>query len=133
MKTIKRNISKSCLFTCLSLTIATVVFASVRSFGLPSSPGRPEATSIWADRCTINYLPPVSNGGSPVTAYIIESRDMKTYRWVPKGSSRYLFHHVSYFSPGSTHQFRVSAQNAAGVGNPSGASNPVTFKDPYEK
>lgn len=132
MRTIKKNIVKSFSFVCLGLAIATIAFASTRVFGPPSSPGRPEAVDIWADRCTLGYRAPLSDGGSPVTGFLIEDRNIASGRWVPKGISHYLTHTVIGFVENSTHEFRVSAQNAAGLGKSSGASNPITFRDPYK-
>ncbi len=132
MRTIKGNIVKSFLFVCSGLAIATIAFASTRVFGPPSAPGRPEAVDIWADRCTLNYRAPLSDGGSPITGFLIEGRNIANGRWVPKGISKYLTHTLVGFVENSTHEFRVSAQNAAGLGKPSGVSNPVIFRDPYK-
>lgn len=133
MRTIKRNIVKSFLFVCLGLAIATIAFAATRVFGPPSSPGRPEAVNIWADRCTLSYRPPLSDGGSPVTGYLIEDRNRANGRWVPRGISQGLTQTLIGFDENSIHEFRVSAQNAAGLGKSSGISNPITFRDPYRK
>ncbi len=33
--------------------------------------------------CTISWEPPVSDGGSPITSYIIELRDRTAVKWSP--------------------------------------------------
>lgn len=130
MKTIKKRILKPFLFICLSLTVVTIVYARV-SITVASPPGRPEATDIWADGCRLKYLPPLSNGGAPVFAYTIEGRNKLVGRWVPKGSSQTLDHRINNNTYGATYDFRVSAENAAGLSRPSQISNPITFRDPY--
>jgi len=130
MRTIKKRTLKPFLFACLSLTVVTIAFANA-PFSVASPPGKPEAINIWGDRCTLQYLPPISNGGSPVTGFIIEGMNIQNGRWGVKGSSQALFYYFNYGIRGATYKFRVFAENAAGLSKPSLNSNPITFSDPY--
>ena len=70
---------KPFLFICLGLIITTIAFAGVSAaMDPPSEPGRPEATNIRADGCTLTFLAPVRDGGAPVYNYSIEYR---TWGW----------------------------------------------------
>lgn len=130
MRTIKKGVLKPFLFLCLSLIVVTIVYARVH-ISVASPPGRPEAIDIWGDRCTLKYLPPISDGGSPVTGFIIEGMNRINGRWVPKGASQALYHSVYNGVYGATYEFRVYAENAVGLSRPSKNSNPITFSDPY--
>lgn len=100
-------------------------------FDEPDAPGRPEAVDWDKDHVDLQWTPPVSDGGSPITGYIIEKREKGQTKWtkaaeVPatagcKGTAPNLDEGVEY-------EFRVRAVNAAGPGNPSEASKPVTTK-----
>lgn len=48
----------------------------------PGSPsGKLRASKVTADSVTLDWLPPVDDGGSPLTAYIIEAFDNKSKGW----------------------------------------------------
>lgn len=48
----------------------------------PGSPaGKLRATKISQDSVTLDWLPPLDDGGSPLTAYIIEAKDSKSNDW----------------------------------------------------
>jgi hypothetical protein len=54
-------------------------------------PGLPEgpltASDIHADHCTLNWKPPVDDGGSPIDHYNLEKFDMTAGHWVPCGKT----------------------------------------------
>lgn len=96
----------------------------------PGAPGQPEATDWDKDHVDLRWTPPASDGGSPITAYVIEKREKDTGKWVKaaevpatecKGTAPNLDEGVEY-------EFRVRAVNAAGPGAPSEASKPVITK-----
>lgn len=81
---------------------------------------------------TVNWEPPKFDGGSEITAYVIELRDRTSVKWeaalVCGASDRSatlndVVEHKEYI-------FRVRAENKAGIGRPSAATNPVKIMDP---
>uniref|UniRef100_A0A3B5MDR0 Uncharacterized protein n=1 Tax=Xiphophorus couchianus TaxID=32473 RepID=A0A3B5MDR0_9TELE len=75
---------------------------------------------------TVNWEPPKFDGGSEITAYVIELRDRTSVKWeaalVCGASDRSatlndVVEHKEYI-------FRVRAENKAGIGRPSAATNP---------
>lgn len=82
--------------------------------------------------CTISWEPPESDGGSPITSYIIELRDRTSVKWSPVQVTKAdeLTAIVNDVIENKEYIFRVKAENKAGVGKPSAASQPVKIMDP---
>lgn len=72
------------------------------------------------------------DGGSEITAYIIELRDRTSVKWAPvmttKPEDRIAT--INDVLENKEYIFRVRAENKAGVGKPSMATNPVKIMDP---
>ena len=47
----------------------------------PGKPGRPHVTDYDADRISLEWDPPMKDGGAPIEEYIIEVRDPDTKEW----------------------------------------------------
>lgn len=81
---------------------------------------------------TITWEPPKFDGGSEITAYVIELRDRTSVKWeaalVCGADDRLAMLNdvVEY----KEYIFRVRAENKAGIGRPSAATNPVKIMDP---
>ena len=73
---------------------------------------------------TIAWTPPSSNGGTPITGYIVESNEVSSTHWngiEVNGSS-----HTSKITglvESHSYRFRVAAKNKVGVGPSSEVSN----------
>lgn len=96
----------------------------------PGAPGTPEVTDWDKDHVDLRWTPPVNDGGSPITGYVIEKREKGSPRWTKaaevgpqdtKATADNLDEGVEY-------EFRVRAVNAAGPGEPSDASKSVVTK-----
>ncbi|CAJ0936046.1 unnamed protein product, partial [Mesorhabditis belari] len=99
----------------------------------PSPPEGPlEVSDVTKDSCTLAWNPPKDDGGSEITNYVVEKRDIKSGTWAP----------VSNFVAGTTctvpklqdgheYEFRVVAQNAFGSSDPLTTDRPVLAKDPF--
>lgn len=136
MRTIKKNFWKPFLLGCAGLFVAIVVFAA-DPFEEPSAPGTPVAVDWDKDYCEIAFTPPVSDGGSPITHYIVEERDKYSVLWEEKGKYRpntdddkrgIIRCRIDNLIEGYTYCFRAIAVNKAGPSEPSGASKPITIK-----
>lgn len=80
----------------------------------------------------LEWEPPKDDGGSTVTAYIIEKRDaMRTlWSWVDKSdrSTKYTVHNLT---EGSEFYFRVFASNKIGTSEALEIDKPVQIRSPY--
>lgn len=100
----------------------------------PGAPGRPEATDWDKDHVDLRWTPPLKDGGSPITGYVIEKREKGAPKWIkacetgPDCKGR-----VDNLDEGVEYEFRVKAVNAAGPGEPSDASKPITAKSRRRK
>lgn len=132
MKTVKRNILKSVLFICLGLTISTIVFASTKEpLDPPGRPGRPLITDFWKTGCDLSWTEPKSDGGTPITGYLIEVKHKYSWTWDKKAivPGNLLACTIESMEEGTSAEFRVIACNKVGFGEPSEASPQITFKD----
>lgn len=102
----------------------------------PDAPGRPEAIDINKESVTLKWLPPDSDGGSAIFNYVVEMRVSGSSRWLPASQnikvpdSSFI---VRQLTKGTEYEFRVSAENKAGIGPPSPPSLPVTARKPLSE
>ena len=82
---------------------------------------------------TVTWSPPESDGGSPITGYILEMRDTSSTRWVKvsRESITETTFKVKDLNEGTQYEFRVTAENKAGLGKPSDVSKAWIAKSKY--
>lgn len=89
----------------------------------------PTVTDWDKDHVDLKWTPPKTDGGSPITGYVVEKKD-KFGNWekaveVPAGKTACT---VPDLTEGQTYEFRVRAVNEAGPGEPSESTHPITAK-----
>ncbi|GLV42578.1 myomesin and myosin binding protein [Carabus blaptoides fortunei] len=97
----------------------------------PAPPGKPQlvpGAEITPDVVTIKWDKPKSDGGAPITGYLVEHRRTGSPHWV---RATPLLVNVpeltlSGLEPGWRYQFRVTAQNPVGMSDPGEISEPLT-------
>lgn len=99
----------------------------------PGPPASVKTTKVFSDRVKLRWEPPLADGGSEITNYIIEKRETSRANWALVTSN--IHGHITDCSvekliEGHEYQFRVSAENQYGVGDPV-MTEPVTVKNPY--
>jgi titin len=102
----------------------------------PSAPRNLRVKDYWTDNITIMWDSPLSDGGSPISGYVIEKRDASRPTWVKAGSvdvdctqfkATNLFEGVDYL-------FRVYAVNKVGPSRePGELDRPCRAKMPFGK
>ncbi|XP_033116214.1 twitchin-like [Anneissia japonica] len=104
-------------------------------FDAPGAPGTPVAKDTDKTAITISWTPPKSDGGSPITGYVVEKREAGASRWAPASRApiRDTSFTVSKLTEGKEYEFRVKAQNKAGDGKPSETSAAITAAPPATK
>lgn len=88
---------------------------------------------MYTDRAMLSWEPPLEDGGSDITNYIIDKRETSRPNWaqvtanVPITSCS-----VEKLIEGHEYQFRICAENKFGIGDPILTDNAVA-KNPYGK
>uniref|UniRef100_A0A669DL52 Titin n=1 Tax=Oreochromis niloticus TaxID=8128 RepID=A0A669DL52_ORENI len=98
-------------------------------------PGIPEAIHVTKDTIVIQWTKPEYDGGSNITGYIVEKRDLPEGRWVKANFTNVIETQftVTGLTENAQYDFRVIAKNAVGtVSKPSYNSGPITASDAVE-
>nr|XP_006823011.1 PREDICTED: titin-like [Saccoglossus kowalevskii] len=105
-----------------------------RPYDKPGQPGIPTVTNITRDSVHLSWQPPVSDGGSPITGYIVEKRETTSRRWFRASRSELTDtqYNVVNLIEDSAYEFRIVAENRAGLSEPSFSSKAVLIKDLVE-
>uniref|UniRef100_A0A3Q3GHF8 Uncharacterized protein n=1 Tax=Labrus bergylta TaxID=56723 RepID=A0A3Q3GHF8_9LABR len=98
---------------------------------LPAEPPSPPLNLVWQDQnknsVQLTWETPLKNGGSMITGYIIERCEDGTDKWL-RCNTRLcpdLFYKVSGLRYGTKYNYRVFAENAAGLSGPSNTLGPL--------
>ncbi|XP_023262464.1 titin-like [Seriola lalandi dorsalis] len=96
-------------------------FIAQNPFTTPSAPSTPTASAVTGDSIALTWERPESDGGTEIDGYILEKRDKEGVRWTKCNKRRLndLRFRCTGLTEGHYYQFRVLAENAAGVGAPS--------------
>uniref|UniRef100_A0A8C5FG90 Titin n=1 Tax=Gadus morhua TaxID=8049 RepID=A0A8C5FG90_GADMO len=92
----------------------------------PTSPKSLEISEIMKDSMVLTWEAPSEDGGSPITGYIIEKHDKEGVRWTRCNRKMVtdLTYKITRLMERHSYEFRVLAENAIGVGEP---SSPTVF------
>uniref|UniRef100_A0A665TNY5 non-specific serine/threonine protein kinase n=1 Tax=Echeneis naucrates TaxID=173247 RepID=A0A665TNY5_ECHNA len=95
-------------------------------FNPPGPPGLPDCSDITENAVTVQWTLPEYDGGSPISGYVVERREM-TGKWIRVNKTPVLDlrYRVSGLFEGNSYEFRVFAENIAGISEPSPTSDPV--------
>uniref|UniRef100_A0A3Q3DIQ6 Fibronectin type-III domain-containing protein n=1 Tax=Hippocampus comes TaxID=109280 RepID=A0A3Q3DIQ6_HIPCM len=106
---------------------------AISPVAVPEAPGTPDSTHLTGNSITLCWTRPRSDGGNEIKHYILERREKKSLRWVKVSAKRpitELRHRVTHLTEGNEYEFRVMAENGAGVGPASGTSRLFKCREP---
>lgn len=99
--------------------------------GPPGPPIQVHADSIGANHVTLTWSPPVDDGGSKITGYAVEQREIGKNNWVMVND--YNVQNPEFTVPNlkeyHEYEFRTIAINAHGRGLPSLPSGPIKIQE----
>ena len=100
----------------------------------PSAPlGPVELSDVTGESLSLEWLPPVYDGGSPITNYIIQKRETTTANWMDVSSAvARCTMKIMKLTTGLQYQFRIRAENRYGVSEHIDSPT-VTVSLPYSK
>jgi hypothetical protein len=96
-------------------------FTAKNPWDKPGKPGRPVATEVIGASVRLDWKAPESDGGAEIFNYIVEFRVEGTTKWMRYGTEQETIpiagHMLSkQLKEDTFYEFRVAAQNKAGVG-----------------
>ena len=99
----------------------------------PSPPQNLRGVEVDASYITLAWDSPASDGGSALTGYVIEKKDMKRaeYVFLANVDATTLQYKATRLFEGSDYMFRVFAENQAGLSQPSELDKPIKARVPY--
>ena len=102
--------------------------------GLPGAPIGPlEVSEITSHTCKLAWSPPEFDGGSKVTHYVVERRDIRHNEWIVIASfCKSTNFAVQGLTEGQEYLFRILAANVNGTGPPLDGVNPIRAKPPHD-
>ena len=99
----------------------------------PTPPRNLTVTAITAETADLQWEVPEDDGGSPITHYVVEKKDVQRKTWQEVGKPTELTTQVGDLHDQNQYLFRVSAANQYGVSDPVELTEPVTAKNPFSK
>ncbi|XP_028260934.1 immunoglobulin-like and fibronectin type III domain-containing protein 1 [Parambassis ranga] len=101
---------------------------------LSGPPGAPQVVSASKTCIKLTWTPPEDDRGVPIVGYQVEKRKKDTNQWIALNAVNEPIEDVNYnvkdITEGAEYEFRVSAINESGAGDPSPPSAMVCAKNP---
>lgn len=81
----------------------------------------------------LSWARPRDDGGSRITGYFVERREVSTEKWVRHNKTHITttMYNVTGLIPDAEYMFRIVAQNDIGKSEPGPISESVVCKDPF--
>ena len=100
---------------------------------VPSAPQNLRGTEVDASYITLAWDIPATDGGSAITGYVIEKKDIKRadYVLVANVDATTLQCKATKLFEGSEYLFRVFAENQVGLSKPCELDKPIKARIPY--
>ena len=97
----------------------------------PGKPDPPEITKTTEKSVSLKWKPPENNGGADIVNYVIEYRVEGGFKWerANKDNVPATEYTVKGLKKDTNYEFRISAENRAGVGPASEPTAPVKAQE----
>jgi len=117
------------------ILLVAFTFNALYLAGKPLAPRGLRVTEVYKDHVSLAWDEPDSDGGSPITNYVIEKKDAAKTNWISAGQSETetLAFKVTKLFEGTKYDFRVAAENKIGIGEYVELDESVTAKLPFGK
>ncbi len=107
---------------------STGIFKAKDLFTKPGKPRQPEVTELTPDSATLTWGAPESDGGAKISNYIVEMHEVGEIKWKTLARDvKDTNYKVTGLKEGSAYEFRVTAENKAGVGTSSQVSQAAKY------
>ena len=114
--------------TCFLKTVFCIIRVCL-FLDKPGKPGTPQIDDVTEDSVSLSWKPPKSDGGSEITNYIVEHRLDGAFQWKQtRDVIAQTLYTVRKLQKDSVYEFRVYAENKAGVGPASDVTQPTKIE-----
>lgn len=123
------------MLLCINTALKQVINMLFKYLLDPPSPPRwIEVTNITKLDAALKWTEPESDGGSPITNYVVEKRDVRRKAWQTVDTTvKDCKYTVTPLNEGSLYVFRVAAENAVGQSDFCELEDSVLAKDTFSK
>lgn len=101
-------------------------------YKVPGKPTNLQVTDISKRSCRLSWRPPISDGGDQIRNYVLEFRSRSSFAW-QKDSNVDPFStscKINGLAMGEEYEFRIAAENRAGVGPWSDVTEAIKVEEP---
>ena len=101
---------------------------------MPAPPREVEVSEIFSSSCQLSWTEPEDDGGSPITGYIIETKNLdKKEKWSEFGevTAEKTTMKVVDLVENNKYRFRIRALNRVGPSDPAELADTVLARDPW--
>ena len=84
-----------------------------------------------AEYCKLSWETPEDDGGTPLSAYMVNMMDLSQNEWVTVAETKDKSVEVKGLKPGHLYRFEVVALNKEGMSPPARLKDPVKAENPY--
>lgn len=93
-----------------------------------------DVVNISRNSAELKWTVPERDGGSPITNYVVEKRDVRRKGWQTVDTTvKELIYTVKPLNEGSLYVFRVAAENVVGLGPFCELNDSVLAKDTFSE
>jgi len=107
-----------------------ITFVAKNEFDVPGKPGQPEVVNMKEISAELTWAAPASDGGTPITNYIIELKKKGDVKWKVANVDEKVSetkYEVKGLQKEAEYEFRVTAENKMGPGQPSDPSKMAKY------
>ena len=113
------------------MEVVVILFLICLDTEKPGKPDAPEIGKTTEKSVSLKWKPPSSDGGAEIFNYVIEYRAEGAFKWVKANEDHIPVteYTVKGLKKDNNYEFRISAENRAGVGPASEPTAPVKPKE----
>lgn len=100
---------------------------------MPEPPRFPVVENVLEEAIILSWKPPLFDGGSFITSYVVEKRELPGGEWTPVTKTRFTYQTIEGLKPSHVYEFRVRAENKHGASVPCEPTTPITMKGKDDK
>ena len=104
-------------------------------YDVPEAPRNVEPTEVSNRAIVIEWTSPRHDGGAPIRGYVVERKQAYSSRFVRvnRGLMGENYYKDTQVVSGTDYEYRVAAENEAGVGAFSKSTGPINAREPFGK